>query len=158
VGIFGKAAACKHLCAVFDEEGWLYSGGDSGLIYVWNDKCEVVKTIKAHAEPVTSIIYSQGKLISGSKESKIAIITNAGGNFKLEKTVDLGYMALKYPKSIDFFNNNLLLGLRNGSIMEVKNVLDEKSETKILTHSHYEGETWGLTVFENKFATSGGDN
>jgi len=67
-------------------------------------------------------------------------------------------MALKYPRSIDFFNNNLLLGLRNGSIMEIKNVLDEKSETKILMHSHYEGETWGLTVFENKFVTSGGDN
>jgi hypothetical protein len=40
-------------------------------------------------------------------------------------------MALKVPKSIDFFNNNLLLGLRNGSIMEIKNVMDEKSETKI---------------------------
>jgi hypothetical protein len=40
-------------------------------------------------------------------------------------------MALKVPKSIDFFNNNLLLGLRTGSIMEIKNVMDEKSETKI---------------------------
>jgi hypothetical protein len=118
----------------------------------------VVKTIKAHAEPVTSIIYSQGKLISGSKDSKIAIITSAGGNFKLEKIVDLGYMALKVPKSIDFYKNNLLLGLRNGSIMEIKNVMDEKSDTKIHMHSHFEGETWGLAVFENKFITSGGDN
>ena len=118
----------------------------------------MVKTIKAHAEPVTSIIYSQGKLISGSKDSKIAIITFAGGNFKLEKIVDLGYMALKVPKSIDFYKNNLLLGLRNGSIMEIKNVMDEKSDTKIHMHSHFEGETWGLAVLENKFITSGGDN
>jgi len=118
----------------------------------------VVKTIKAHAEPVHSIIYSQGKLISGSKDSKIALINRSGDNFKLEKIVDLGYMALKYPKSLDFLNNNLLIGLRNGSIMEIQNVLDEKSETKILMQSHFEGETWGLAVFENKFITSGGDN
>lgn len=67
-------------------------------------------------------------------------------------------MALKVPKSIDFFNNNLLLGLRNGSIMEVKNVMDEKNEIKIHMQSHFEGETWGLAVCGNRFITSGGDN
>ena len=125
---------------------------------VWSERCEVVKTIKAHSAAVTSIIFSQGKLISGSNDSKISITSVAGGNIKLEKNVDLGFHALKYPKSIDFFNNNLLVGLRNGSIIEIKNVMEENSETKNLMHSHFEGEVWGLAVFENKFVSSGDDN
>lgn len=64
-------------------------------------------------------------------------------------------MALKVPKSIDFYKNNLLLGLRNGSIMEIKNVMDEKSDTKIHMHSHFEGETWGLAVLEKKIHNLG---
>jgi len=37
------------LCLVFDEEGWAYTGGENGLIQVWNSECQVAKTIKAHA-------------------------------------------------------------------------------------------------------------
>jgi WD40 repeat protein len=72
--------------------------------------------------------------------------------------VDLGYIALKVPKSIDFLNGHLLLGLRNGSIMEIKNVLDEGSEPRILMQSHFEGETWGLALCDNKIYSSGDDN
>ena len=57
---------------------------------IWNDKCEVIKTIKAHASPITAIIFTQGKLISGSKDSKISIIVKSGDTFKLEKIIDLG--------------------------------------------------------------------
>lgn len=42
--------------------------------------------------------------------------------------------------------------------MEIKNVLEEGSEQRILMQSHFEGETWGLTIFDNKFITSGDDN
>jgi hypothetical protein len=27
------------LCLVFDEEGWAYTGGENGLIHVWNSEC-----------------------------------------------------------------------------------------------------------------------
>lgn len=38
-GTFGKAQQTGLLCAVFDEEGWVYTGGENGLIQVWNSEC-----------------------------------------------------------------------------------------------------------------------
>lgn len=82
------------LCAAFDEEGWCYTGGDNGLIQVWNAECQVAKTVKAHALQVVAIATSGSKLISGSKEQKVAIISIlAGGNFKLDKIIDIGAIA-----------------------------------------------------------------
>ena len=46
----------------------------------------------------------------------------SNGNFKLEKFVDF---SSSFPRSIDFFNGNLLVGLRNGSILEFKDVMNQ---------------------------------
>lgn len=80
---------------------------------------------------VTSVATDGSKLIAGSKDQKVSIISiGAGGNFKLDKIIDLsGISALAglpliLPKSVDFFNGNLLVGLRNGSIIELKSALD----------------------------------
>jgi WD40 repeat protein len=67
-GTFGKAQMTNLLCAVFDEEGWCYTGAENGLIQVWNAECQVVKTVKAHALQVVAVATSGSKLISGSKE------------------------------------------------------------------------------------------
>ena len=61
-----------------------------------------------------------GKIISGGKDKKIAIIEAKGGNFKLEKFIDLSG---SFPRSVDFMNGNLLVGLRNGTIVEFQNAL-----------------------------------
>lgn len=115
----------------WDDEGWCYTGGDNGHIQVWSDACTVVKQIKAHSAAITGIVCEGGHLISGGKDKKIAIIATAGGSFKLEKFVDLG---ASFVRSIDIFNGNLLVGLRNGSICEYKNVLDvENVEEKVLS-------------------------
>ena len=99
--------------------------------------------------------------MSGSKDGKVAIISVGAGTFKLEKMIDLEAATLTVPKSIDFFKGNLIIGLRNGSIMEFKNILDDKAEDngKTLMQSHFEGEVWGLTlVGNNKVLTCGDDN
>lgn len=104
---------------------------------------------------------ANGRIVTGSKDAKVAIISYGGGNFKLEKLVDLGAATLTVPKSIDFYNGNLLVGLRNGSIMEFKGILEEDAEGKgrTLMQSHFEGETWGLQlVGDNKVLTCGDDN
>ena len=75
----------------------------------------MVKQIKAHIAAITGIVADKGFLISGGKDKKIAIISTQGGNFKLEKLVDLG---ASFVRSIDLFNGNLLVGLKNGSIVE----------------------------------------
>lgn len=52
------------------------------------------------------------------------------GTFKLEKMIDMEAATLTVPKSIDFYNGNLLIGLRNGTVMEFKDALSEGSENK----------------------------
>ncbi len=133
------------------------------MIQIWNDACTVVKTIKAHSSNVTAICTEGNKIISGSKDYKIAIISSqTGGNFKLDRLIDLGTGTLIQPKSVDLFNGNLLVGLRNGTIIEYPKVLessDSTPEQRTLVSSHFEGETWGLCVVDDSsVVTSGEDN
>jgi len=110
---------------------------------------------------VTSISLQSGKIISGSKDGKVAITSLNGGSYKLEKVFELGAATQTVPKSIDFFNDNILVGLRNGSILEFKNVFEEDAESrsKVLMQSHFEGEVWGLVVVDDqRVVTCGDDN
>lgn len=81
----------------------------------------------------------------------------SNGNFKLEKFVDI---SSSFPRAIDFFNGNLLVGLRNGSILEFKNVMNGDNAENCLMRSHFEGEVWGLEVVQgqNKVITTADDN
>jgi hypothetical protein len=111
---------------------------------------------------VTALHCEGKKLISTSKDFKVAIISiGAGGVFKLDRMIDLTKttavqnLPLGYAKSIDCLNGNLLLGLRNGTIIEAK----DNQEPRIVVESHFEGETWGLHIFDEQHVlTSGDDN
>lgn len=70
-------------------------------------------------------------------------------------------LSSSFPRSIDLFNGNLLVGLRNGSICEFKNVIDtDKPEERSIMQSHFEGEAWGLALIDDgaKILTTGDDN
>ena len=102
----------------------------------------MAKAIKAHGAGVTAIVASEGRLVSGGKDKRICIISAQGGAFKLEKFIDI---SSSFPRSLDLFNGNLLVGLRNGSIVEFKDALTEENPAeKVLMQSHFEGEVWGL--------------
>lgn len=76
------------------------------------------------------------------------------GDYILDKTIDFDS---SFPKAIDFFNGKLLVGLRNGTILEIDAASEEK---KTLLASHHEGEAWGLAIMDesNQFLTVGDDN
>jgi WD40 repeat protein len=86
------------------------------------------------------LIHEDGKLISAGKDNKVLIFTAAGGEYKLQKTIDLEE---SYTKAIDYFNGNILVGLRNGTIYEINESTGEKRQ---LMASHHEGEAWGLDI------------
>jgi hypothetical protein len=81
---------------------------------------------------VTALVTEGNKLISAAKDGKIAIISiGTGGNFKLEKTIDLSGVSTTLllnqnlnVKSLDFYKNNLLIGLKNGTILEYLSIFD----------------------------------
>lgn len=157
-GVMGaKNAATLFTSITFDEEGWCYTGGENGQIQVWADSCAAVKCIKAHSGAITSIEATQGKIISGGKDKRVCIMSASGGNFKLEKFVDF---QASFPKSLDLFNGHLLVGMRNGSILEFKDVMTTETPVEnCVLQSHFEGEIWGLEVgVGNKVLTCGDDN
>lgn len=157
-GVMGKTAATALTCIDFDEEGWCYTGGDNGQIHAWADNCTVAKAIKAHGAGITGITATGGKLISGGKDKRICIITAQGGSFKLDKFIDF---SSSFPRSIDFLNGHLLVGLRNGTVTEFRDVLTtENPAENTLIKSHFEGEVWGLELIPetNTVVTCGDDN
>lgn len=75
----------------------------------------------------------------------------------MEKFVDFGTKT--QVRSIDILNGNLLVGNKNGSICEFKNVLaSEEPKEKILMQSHYDGELWGLEVVDDSHVLTCGDD
>jgi hypothetical protein len=63
--------------------------------------------LKGHTGEITAIVHENGKLISGGKDSKLVIYKAAGGEYTLEKTIDLEN---SYPKALDYFNGKILVG------------------------------------------------
>lgn len=68
-----------------------------------------------------------------------------------ERAVDFGWL----PRAIDVMDNLLLVGLRNGSIIECN--LEDDSMTTFM-QSHNDGEVWGLAQSGSEVCTSGDDN
>ena len=68
------------------------------------------------------------------------------------------------PRSVDFMDDQILSGLSNGTILELKNALSSPSaySCEIQIRSHYDGEAWGLAVSDDPdrclYFTSGDDN
>jgi WD40 repeat protein len=140
-GTFGTKAKITYFsCATFDVEGTAYTAGANGQIYLWDTNSQLDRVLKAHTAEVTALIHENGKLISGGKDNKLVIYKAHGGEYTMEKTIDLDG---SYPKAIDYFNGKVLLGLRNGNIYEVNESTEDK---KLLMASHHEGEAWGLEV------------
>lgn len=152
VGTKAKITSFNSVC--FDIDGTAYTSGINGQIYTWDITGQLDKVLKGHSAEVTALIHENGKLISGGKDSKIIIHSAKGGEYTLEKTIDMGE---SYPRSIDYLNGKVLVGLRNGSIYEINESTEEK---KHLLASHHEGEAWGLEIAPEKniIVTVGDDN
>lgn len=52
------------------------------------------------------------------------------------------------PLSVDLFNGQMLLGLKNGSIVELPFSADGKGKANLVMTSHCDGEVWGLDVVD----------
>ncbi|TNV82525.1 hypothetical protein FGO68_gene16014 [Halteria grandinella] len=153
-GTFGtKGAITNFLGAAFDAEGNCFTAGANGSIYVWDSNAQLDKVHKGHSAEISAIAHEGGKLFTGGKDKKILVHSTNGGDITLERTIDLD---TSYPKSLDYLNGKLLVGLRNGQIWE----FSDSGEKKLLLASHHEGETWGLEVIseDRTILTTGDDN
>jgi WD40 repeat protein len=153
-GTAGTKGQTNFTSATFDVDGTCYSAGANGSIYVWDQLGQLDQVLKVHTGEVSAIIHDQGKLISGGRDSKIIVHSTKGGEFTLENTFEIEG---SHPKSLDYFNGKILVGLRNGSIWEINESTGDK---KLLLASHHEGESWGLELIpeDKTIMTVGDDN
>lgn len=88
-------------------------------------------------------------LYSGGKDGRVCITDTS--TMECIKAIDFGML----PRAIDVHNGNLVVGLRNGSIVECNL---ESQEMVTYMQSHNDGEVWGLALDDSSVYTSGDDN
>ncbi len=150
-GIFGgKGEQTSFACVTWDNKGNCFTGGCNSQIYHWVDRnCQ--GTVKAHKSGfICSIRWMNDTLYSGGKDGQV-VITDPS-SMTVKSAIDFGCLI----RAIDVKDNNLLVGLRDGTIYQSDLSGGNK---KILMESHSEGELWGLaSVDDNRIVTSGDDN
>jgi WD40 repeat protein len=110
-----------------------------------------MSTIACHAAGfVGAISWAEGKLYSGGKDGKVVITDTS--TMETIKTIEFGNL----PRAIDCYDDLLVVGFRNGNIIEVK--LLEDNAMKTVHESHNDGEVWGLAIDDSCVYTSGDDN
>jgi hypothetical protein len=99
-------------------------------------------------------------LFTGSSDGEVKMARlNLSGGIDHMLTLDIGVT----PRSVDFMQNTLLVGFSDGSIKEFQvNGTKDHPKMSNLIESHFDGETWGLCMINEKvtqrYVTSGDDN
>ena len=125
-----------------------FTGGSDGFVYQWS-----VDSIAEKYENNKGSVHSVAARMDDSVGHEVVLV---GGNDKtltvykfegkLQKmwTVDAGAA----PRSVDLFNGNILMGLKNGSILELPWSADGSKIPNVIMTSHCDGEVWGLELIE----------
>lgn len=100
-------------------------------------------------------------LVGGSDKTISNYTVNNGGALTKAWTIPVD----SPPRSIDLYNGQVLMGLKNGSICVMSYSAEAQANARITTvmTSHCDGEVWGITVCqlengETRIITSGDDN
>lgn len=139
--------AQSFTCLTYDDKGTCYAGGANGEVYIFKGSSLSSKK-PAHKGLIHAINWVDGQLFTAGGDKKLCIFDS---KFTLEAKIGLPDIA----RSIDKQGDQILVGLRNGTIAIVK----AGKITGDLMKSHHDGEIWGLEVLENgDIITSCDDN
>ena len=98
-------------------------------------------------------------VLIGGWENNLMAMTYSNGKLGMLWNIDVGGR----PRSVDFLNDKILLGLKNGSIVEIPMSEKGNAAHREVMASHCDGEVWGLEVVslpggEVRVITSADDN
>jgi len=146
-GIFGGNKMAAMATVAFGPDGRCYSGSIDGSLYLWNGT-SCVKSIQVTSGFINSICVTPERILVGGKNS-IAVFDTS-----LNKTANIPTGS--QVRSLDYHESNILVGLRDGTLVEI----DESNNLKTLMQSHSDGEAWGLAICPNTglIVTSSDDN
>jgi len=136
-------------CVTADDQGNCYAGAANSLVYVWNgNSCK--KAVGFNDKGfIGAINWVDGKLYTGGRDGKVCIIDT--DSMTCIEAIDFGML----PRALDVKDGNLIVGLRNGSIVQCN--IETKAQTTYM-QSHNDGEVWGLAIDDAFVYTSGDDN
>jgi len=106
--------------------------------------------VTIHKSWVQTINYCENKLITGGADCVINVLNPE------TLAVISCINCVSTPRAIDLKDGKLLVGFRNGSIVEYPNTT--AMQGKVLMNSHCNGEVWGLDLLDNVVMTSADDN
>jgi WD40 repeat protein len=125
------------------------TGATDGKLYHWSGD-SAIKDYDCCTGAVTSVACrvdasAGGEIvIAGGKDKSLTIFKFAGSLTKL-----WSIKCDAAPLSVDLFNGQLLLGLKNGSIVEMPYTADGKgAPPNVIMTSHCDGEVWGLDMID----------
>ena len=117
----------------FTPSGRCLSGSIDGSLYLWNGpSCS--KVISVTTGFINSIYTSNDQILVGGKDS----ISVFNSNLQKQSSIPVGSQV----RSLDSDGTNILVGLRDGTILET----NTSGTKKVLMQSHSDGEAWGLAV------------
>eukprot|EP00826_Nyctotherus_ovalis_P024590 TRINITY_DN189_c0_g1_i1.p1 TRINITY_DN189_c0_g1~~TRINITY_DN189_c0_g1_i1.p1 ORF type:complete len:694 (+),score=220.79 TRINITY_DN189_c0_g1_i1:111-2192(+) len=124
-------------CLTYDDKGTCYAGGANGEVYVFRGTSLGSKKA-AHKGLIHAINWVDGQLFTAGGDKTMCIFNAKLG---LEAKISLPDVA----RSIDKKGDEILVGLRNGTIAIIK---DGKLCADLMK-SHHDGEIWGLEELKN---------
>ena len=152
----------------FSKSGLALLTASDGTIYTYNNGAPGKSFKNTHAKMVSCI-----QCVPDPSGSEDEIVITGGAdksihvhllNAQKELKKLLSYTVAATPRSVDLMQDKVLSGLSNGTILELKGILTEPTNTQceIQIRSHYDGEAWGLAMVDNPdrclYFTSGDDN
>ena len=172
---FGKKSAKKTTCKLTGStnissiswcksskyKGHWVAGGSDGKCY-YGEKESGSKAIKL-GKSVQSVCSAEAKfgeiVLVGTNEKAINAYKYSG---KLDDKPLWTLDTADKPLSLDLFNETILMGLKNGSLLTMP-MAEKAGEANLIMTSHCDGEVWGLQVVdigkgELRAITSADDN
>lgn len=148
--VFGAVGKMCSFTSVRWRERQCLTGGTNGQLYVWAET-QLQQTVQVL--PLGASIHA---LCVGSPYIYV------GGTDNFVHELDSNFLETRVfavtgcPRALDSYEEKLLCGMRDGSIVEICG-----QEDKVLVESHSDGDVRGLAVtakYPNLFITSGEDN
>ena len=137
---------------MYSQTGLALLAASDGNVYTMNGSA-FGKTFKqTHAKMVSCI-----NCVPNPSDPNLELVITGGADkviniHMLDKSKNLtkmlSYTVTATPRAVDFAEDQVLAGLANGTILEIKNVLSnpQAAQCEIQIRSHYDGEAWGMAI------------
>ena len=126
----------------------IITGGSDGNLYHWSGGKVNGKPIPNNKGPVQACACrpheTLGEMVLVGGNDKTLTVYKFTG--KLEKLWNIATPAA--PRSLDLFNGEILIGMKNGSIAALEFTEKATAEAQVIMTSHCDGEAWAIEVVD----------